>query len=50
MEHLNRRLKFMMANLGSNISKPQCVEEINKYLGVVAEICTKFDQEAEIYH
>ena len=49
MEHLKRRLKFMMANLGSNISKPQCVEEISKCLGVVAEICTKFEQEAEIY-
>lgn len=49
MEHLNRRLKFMMANLGSNISKPQCVEKIGKCLGVVAEICTRFEQEAEIH-
>ena len=39
----------MMANLGSNIWKLQCVEEISKCLGVVAEICIRFEQEEGIY-
>ena len=38
MEHLNRRLKLMMSNLGSYISKLQCIKNIS----------VLFEQEAEI--
>lgn len=47
-EHLNRRLKFMIANLGSTNSKPQCVKGISQCLGVIAEICTRLEQEVEV--
>ena len=48
MEHLNRRLKLMTSNLGFNISKPQCIKDISKCLGVVSKICAKFEQETEV--
>ena len=46
MEHLNRRLKFMMENLGSNI-KPQCVQTVGQTLGVISKLCSHFEDEAD---
>ena len=46
MEHLNRRLKFMMENLGSNI-KPQCVQTVGCTLGVISKLCSHFEDEAD---
>ena len=48
MEHLNRRLKFMMENLGSNI-KPQCVQSVGRTLGVINKLCSRFEDEAGAY-
>ena len=49
MEHLNRIAKQMMENLGSNINKPQCVQLIGKSLGVVKNICYRFQKEADVH-
>ena len=46
MEHFNRRLKFMMENLGSNI-KPQCVQTVGQTLGVISKLCSHFEDEAD---
>lgn len=46
MEHLNRRLKFMMENLGSNI-KPQCVQTVGCTLGIISKLCSHFEDEAD---
>lgn len=44
MEHLNRRLKGMMGNLGSN-AKPAAIERLGKSLGVVNQVCSRFQLE-----
>ena len=41
MEHLNRRLKIMLCNLGSSIN-PSTAQRAAKGLGVVQKICTQF--------
>ena len=41
MEHLNRQLKDMIRNLGSNIT-PESVQHISKALGAVSDICSSF--------
>ena len=46
MEHLNRRLKFMMENLGSNI-KPECVQTLGRTLGIISKLCGHFEDEAD---
>ena len=46
MEHLNRRLKFMMENLGSNM-KPQCIKSIACSLGILSKICCRFEEEGD---
>lgn len=47
MEHLNKRLK-MMCNLGSNMT-PGAVKRSAKALGTVSHICSRFEQECEIF-
>jgi len=44
MEHLNKRLKVMMLNLGSNIT-PIAVKRGTKALENVNHICSKFEKE-----
>ncbi len=44
MEHLNRRLKGMIHNMGSNIH-PSCIASAAKALGVVHNVCSVFEQE-----
>ena len=46
MEHLNRQLKHMMGNLGSNVH-PSAIQRVAKSLGVVDAICHQFEAEAE---
>ena len=48
MEHLNKRLKFMMENLGSN-TMPQCMKSIGMSLGIVTKVCSTFEHEAAVY-
>ena len=45
MEHLNRRLKHMIGNLGSNVH-PTAIQRIAKSLGVVDAVCRTFEAEA----
>lgn len=47
MEHLNRRLKIMLRNLGSNIM-PQTAKRTARILGVVEKICAQFKAETGI--
>ena len=44
LEHLNRRLKIMMRNLGSNIT-PATVSRSAKTLGIIEQVCSQFSQE-----
>ena len=48
MEHLNRRLKFMMENLGSNV-KPQYIKSLGRSLGIISKLCCRFEDEADTY-
>jgi len=48
MEHLNRRLKSMIANLGSN-TKPNNIKSAGMSLGIIAKVCSTFEQEAEVH-
>ena len=47
IEHLNRRLKGMMRNLGSNIT-PESVQRISKALGTIETVCSNFEQVTNI--
>ena len=47
MEHLNRRLKVMLRNLGSNIM-PSTAKRAARVLGVVEKICAQFKAETSI--
>ena len=47
MEHLNRKLKDMMHNLGSNIT-PESVQRMSKALGAVSDICSNFEETTNI--
>ena len=47
MEHLNRQLKDMIHNLGSNIT-PESVQRISKALGAVSDICSNFEETTKI--
>ena len=49
MEHLNRRLKIMMRNLGANI-KPSSIEKAGKCIGVVQHVCHVFEEETYSQH
>ena len=45
MEHLNRRLKYLIGNLGPNAS-PKTIERAAKSLGVVHQVCKQFEEQA----
>lgn len=47
MEHLNRWLKIMLRNLGSNIN-PSTAQRAAKGLGVVQKVCTQFMTETDM--
>ena len=47
MEHLNRRLKIMLRNLGSNIM-PQTAKSTASVLGVVEKVCAQFKADTGI--
>ena len=47
MEHLNRQLKDMMRNLGSNITL-ESVQHTSKVLRAITEICHNFKVTSEI--
>ena len=47
MEHLNRRLKYMIGNLSSNAC-PSSIQRVAKSLKVVNEICEVFKSQAEV--
>ena len=47
IEHLNRRLKGMMRNLGSNIT-PESVQRVSKVLGTIETVCSNFEQVTNI--
>ena len=49
MEHLNRRVKIMMRNLGSNIT-PNAVQRGSKTLGTIEEACLRFREETDLVH
>jgi len=49
MEHLNRRLKIMMRNLGANI-KPSSIEKAGRCIGVVQNVCHVFEEETSSKH
>ncbi len=44
MEHLNRRLKTVMRNLGANIC-PKSVQKAGKSLGAVQHVCHVFEEQ-----
>ena len=48
MEHLNKRLQTMMRNLGSNITAG-AVKCSAKALGTVTHVCSRFEQECEMF-
>ena len=48
MEHLNRRLKIMLHNLGSNIS-PDAIQKAGKAIAPVQHVCTIFEQQTAPY-
>jgi len=47
MEHLNKRLKMMIDNLGANIT-PSSVQRVAKSLGVVHAVCANFMKDLEL--
>ena len=47
MEHMNRRLKFMMGNLHSNATA-MTIQRIAKSLDVVKQVCQTFQKETEV--
>ena len=47
MEHLNRKLKDMMHNLGSNITS-ESVQRISKALGIISDIFSNFEETTKI--
>jgi len=46
MEHLNRRLKYMLGNIGPN-ANPHTIERVAKSLGVVDHVCKNFEEESD---
>ena len=44
MEHLNRRLKTILRNLGANIT-PQAIQKAGKTIAPVQHICRVFEQQ-----
>ena len=48
MEHLNRRLKKAIRNVGSNIY-PMVIQRAAKSLGPVSTVMDQFEQETDIY-
>ena len=44
MEHLNRRLKVIMRNIGANLS-PLTIEKAAKSIAAVQHICEMFEQQ-----
>ena len=47
IEHLNRRLKGMMRNLGSNIT-PEAVRRVSRALGTIETVCSNFEEVTNI--
>jgi len=47
MEHLNRTLKSMLGNMGSN-TKDSSIDRAANSLGVVSQICKTFEAQNEI--
>jgi len=47
MEHLNRRLKYLIGNLGPNASS-KAIERAAKSLGVVHQVCQQFEEQAGV--
>lgn len=47
MEHLNKRLKMMIGNLGANVA-PSSVQRVAKSLGVVHAVCANFERDLEL--
>jgi len=47
MEHLNRKLKDMIKNLGSNVT-PKTVQRAAKAFGIVNQVCSKFKEETGV--
>ena len=48
MEHLNRRLKIMMRNLGANI-RPKSIEKAGRTIGIVQHVCHVFEEQTCSY-
>jgi hypothetical protein len=48
MEHLVRRLKTAMRNLGANI-KPGAVKKAGKCIGIIQHICQVFENQTSRY-
>ena len=44
MEHLNRRLKITMRNLGANI-RPKSIEKTGRTIGIVQHVCHVFEEQ-----
>ena len=49
VEHLNRRLKIMMRNIGA-IIKPSSIENAGKCIGVVQHVCHIFEEATSLQH
>ena len=49
MEHLNRRLKTAMRNLGANI-KPRSIERAGKCIAAVHHVCEEFEEQTSSHH
>ncbi len=49
MEHLNRRLKIVLRNLGANIT-PKAVEKAGKSIRVIEQACKAFEEQTSSYH
>ena len=46
MEHLNRRLKYMMGNIAPNVNS-KTIERVANSLGVVNNVCKNFEKEVD---
>lgn len=49
MEHLNRRLKTVLRNLGANIN-PKAVEKAGKSISAVQHVCEVFEAQTSSCH
>ena len=47
MEHLNRKLKCMLRQLGSNII-PESIQRASRALGAIESVCSNFEEVSEI--